>query len=80
MEKTFDRATLDDVKTRLGVIAEVAKCANDEGCRASAHIMEDELFVDVLYRVSLGEEDPRMMSEIAKLALTSREIKFVRAC
>ena len=80
MANTFDRATLDDVRTRLGVIAEVAKCANDEGCRASAHIMEDELFIDVLYRVSLGEDDPQTMSKIAKLALTSREIKFDRVC
>lgn len=63
--------TTDDVRERLAAIKAVAHDYE------RAHGMEDELWADVLRAFAEAEANG---SEVARLALTSRDIKFERYC
>ena len=67
-----DRMTPEDVRERVAEIE--ADSADDE----AAHVMEDELYTDVLYAIAHSECDSP--KECAAEALKAGEIAFCRWC
>ena len=63
---------LNDVKVRVEKIRELRRDAD------SAHEMEDDLYTDLIREIARGGDE--VYAEMAKAALKTQEIDFVREC
>ena len=64
--------TLQEIKDRVKAIADIS--SNSE----YAHIDEDELYEAVLFFIAHGGMQREWMIDAAKVALTTKDIKFER--